>query len=224
MFGMELLNRIITYEFSIFAVLFVGLGLITRMNKKEKLVYSYVAAILLFDIWAMSLAIEGKKNWHVYNYLVGVEMLFLTGYLNLILKSKKIRDYLNIACVAYFVYYAIHVKFVGFDSLMMPLSMASGSILSLFFLLYLIYGQTDSKWTNNPDNWISLGSIFYLCGTIPFQALFLYLVDKKQDLAVTLFLVINMGLSHFRFLLILIGFLMILKRKQTKHEIAAVSA
>jgi hypothetical protein len=105
----------------------------------------------------------------------------------------------------------------------MPLSMVSGLILSLFFLLFLIYGQTEVKWINAPDNWFALGSIFYLFGSIPFQALFLYLIDKKQDLALMLFQTINMSLSHFRFLLIIIGFFMILKRKRSNPEIAAVS-
>jgi hypothetical protein len=106
----------------------------------------------------------------------------------------------------------------------MPLSMVSGLILSLFFLLFLIYGQTEVKWINAPDNWFALGSIFYLFGTIPFQALFLFLIDEKKDLGVMLFEVINMGLSHFRFLLIIIGFFMILKRKQTKPEIIGFNA
>jgi hypothetical protein len=221
---MELLERIFSYEFSILSVLLVGIALFSRMNKREKIIFFYVVTILVFDIWGMSLAIQSKNNWLVYNILIGIEVLFLTVYLNQILKYDYQRKYLNISTITFFVYSLLHVSFFGMNDLLLPLSMLGGSFLSLFFLLYLIYGQTDSKWTNNPDNWISLGSIFYLCGTIPFQALFLYLVDKKQDLAVTLFLVINMGLSHFRFLLILIGFLMILKRKQTKHEIAAVSA
>ena len=221
---MELLERILSYEFSILSVLLVGIALFSRMNKREKLIFFYVVTILVFDIWGMSLAIQGKNNWLVYNILIGIEVLFLTVYLNQILKYNYQRKYLNISAITFFVYSLIHISFFGMNDLLLPLSMLGGSFLSLFFLLYLIYGQTDSKWTNNPDNWISLGSIFYLCGTIPFQALFLYLVDKKQDLAVMLFLVINMGLSHFRFLLILIGFLMILKRKQTKHEIAVASA
>lgn len=221
---MELLERIISFEFSILAVLLVGISLFSRMNKREKLIFFYVLTILVFDVWGMSLAIQGKNNWLVYNILISIEVLFLTVYLNQILKYKNQRKYLNISCLLFFVYTIIHLSIFGMNDLLLPLSMLGGSFLSLFFLLYLIYGQTESRWINSPDNWISLGSIFYLCGTIPFHALFLYLVDKKQELAVTLFLVINMGLSHFRFLLILIGFLMILKRKQFKPEITAVSA
>jgi DMSO/TMAO reductase YedYZ heme-binding membrane subunit len=194
------------------------------MNKREKLIFFYVVTILVFDIWGMSLAIQGKNNWLVYNILLGIEVLFLTAYLNQVLKYDYQRKYLNISSFFFFVYSLIHVYFFGMSDLLLPLSMLSGSFLSLFFLLHLIYGQTESKWINNPDNWISLGSILYLCGTIPFQALFLYIVDKKQNLAVMLFQTINMGLSHFRFLLIFIGFLMILKRKESKPEIAAVSA
>lgn len=220
---MELLERIISFEFSILAVLLVGISLFSRMNKREKLIFFYVLTILVFDIWGMSLAIQGKNNWLVYNILIGIEVVLLTVYLNQILKYKNQRKYLNFSCFLFFVYTLIHLSTFGMNDLLLPLSMLGGSFLSLFFLLYLIYGQTESRWINSPDNWISLGSIFYLCGTIPFHALFLYLVDKKQDLAVTLFLVINMGLSHFRFLLILIGFLMILKRKQFKQEITAVS-
>lgn len=221
---MELLERIISYEFSILIVLLVGATLFKRMNIQEKIILFYVATILVFDIWGMSLAVQGKNNWFVYNILIGLEAILLTAYLNLILKSKKQIKYLNIFSALFFVYSIIHINFFNTDNLLLPLSMYGGSHFSLFFLLYLIYGQTEIKWINNPDNWISLGSIFYLCGTIPFQALFLYLIDKKQDLAVMLFQTINMGLSHFRFLLILIGFLMILKRKQTQPEIAAVSA
>ena len=221
---MELLERIFSYEFSILLVLIVGIALFSRLNKREKIIFFYVVTILVFDIWGMSLAIQSKNNWFVYNILIGVEVLFLTAYLNQVLKYDYQRRYLNISSFFFFVYSSIHVYFFGMSDLLLPLSMLSGSFLSLFFLLYLIYGQTESKWINSTDNWISLGSIFYLCGTIPFQALFLYLVDKKQDLAVMLFITINMGLSHFRFLLILIGFLLILKRKQSKTEIAAVSA
>jgi hypothetical protein len=190
------------------------------MHTRERLIAFYVLTILVFDIWAMSLAIQGKNNWHVYNILIGLEMLFLTLYLNMILKLNSQKRYLNICCASFFVFSSVYLYINGVNTLMMPLSIVSGLILSFFFLLYLIYGQTGSKWKTNTDNWISLGSIFYLCGTIPFQALFLYLINKKQDLAITLFLVINMGLSHLRFLLILIGILLIIRRKNETHNIA----
>jgi hypothetical protein len=219
----QLFTRIFSYEFSVIATLLVGTGLYRRMNNQEKLIFFYVATILVFDIWGMSLAIEGKKNWFVYNILIGIEVLLLTAYLNQILRNKRQLKYLNISCFLFFIYSMVHIYFFGTSNLMLPLSMIGGSFLSLFFLLYLIYGQTENKWINSPDNWISLGSIFYLCGTIPFQALFHYLIDKKQDLALMLFQTINMSLSHFRFLLIIIGFFMILKRKRSNPEIAAVS-
>ncbi len=220
---MQLFTRIFSYEFSVIATLLFGTGLYRRMNNQEKLIFFYVATILVFDIWGMSLAIEGKNNWFVYNILIGIEVLMLTVYLNQILKNKSHIQYLNISCFLFFIYSMVHVYFFGTSNLMLPLSMIGGSFLSLFFLLYLIYGQTENKWINSPDNWISLGSIFYLCGTIPFQALFHYLIDEKQDLALMLFQTINMGLSHFRFLLIIIGFFMILKRKRSKPELASVS-
>jgi hypothetical protein len=218
-----LFTRIFSYEFSVIATLLVGTGLYRRMNNQEKLIFFYVATILVFDIWGMSLAVEGKKNWFVYNILIGIEVLILTAYLNQILKDKRHKKYLNISCFLFFIYSLVHIYFFGTSNLMLPLSMIGGSLLSLFFLLYLIYGQTENKWINSPDNWISLGSVFYLCGTIPFQALFHFLIDKKQDLALMLFQTINMSLSHFRFLLIIIGFFMILKRKRSNPEIAAVS-
>jgi hypothetical protein len=221
---MLLLERVLTYEFTVIAVILLGVFLSAKMNFREKLILFYVATIFLFDVWAMSLGIENKNNWFVYNILIGLEFLFLTVYLNMILESKNFRKYLNISCVLFYVYSAIYIYFNGINTLMMPFSMVSGSILSFFFLLFLIYGQTETKWVNSPDKWISLGSIFYLFGTIPFQAMFFYLINKKQELAITLFLIINMGLSHFRFLLIIVGFLMIIKRKQNKPAISVVSA
>lgn len=220
---MQLLERVLSYEFTVIAVILVGGFLSAKMRIREKLILFYVITIFLFDLWGMSLAIEGKKNWFVYNILIGIEFLLLTAYLNLILESKKLKKYLNVSSVLFFVYSSIYIFFNGINTLMMPFSMVSGSILSFFFLLFLIYGQTETKWINSTDKWFALGSIFYLFGTIPFQAMFLYLIDKKQDLAITLFKVINMGLSHFRFLLILVGFLMIIKRKQSKPEISAIS-
>lgn len=220
---MLVLEKLLPYEFTVIAVILVGGFLLARMKTREKLILFYVAIIFVFDLWATSLAIEGQKNWFVYNILMGLEFLILSVYLNMILKSKKLKNYLNVSCIVFFVYSVIHVFLNGINTLMMPFSIVSGSILSFFFLLFLIYGQTESKWIKSPDNWFALGSIFYLVGTIPFQGMFLYLIDKKQDLAITLFEVINMGLSHIRFLLILVGFLMIIKRKQSKPEISAVS-
>lgn len=220
---MLLLERLFPYEFTVIAVILVGAFLFARMQIREKLILFYVAIIFVFDLWATSLAIKEQKNWFVYNILIGIEFLILTVYLNMILESKKIKNYLNVSCILFFVYSVIYVFFNGINTLMMPFSIVSGSILSFFFLLFLVYGQSEIKWINSPDKWFALGSIFYLFGTIPFQAMFLYLIDKKQDLAITLFQVINMGLSHLRFLLIIVGFLMIIKRKQNKPEISAVS-
>jgi hypothetical protein len=220
---MLLLERLFPYEFTVIAVILVGAFLFARMQIREKLILFYVAIIFVFDLWATSLAIKEQKNWFVYNILIGIEFLILTVYLNMILESKKLKNYLNVSSILFFVYSVIYVFFNGINTLMMPFSIVSGSILSFFFLLFLVYGQSEIKWINSPDKWFALGSIFYLFGTIPFQAMFLYLIDKKQDLAITLFQVINMGLSHLRFLLILVGFLMIIKRKQNKPEISAVS-
>jgi len=220
---MLLLERLFPYEFTVIAVILVGAFLFARMQIREKLILFYVAIIFVFDLWATSLAIKEQKNWFVYNILIGIEFLILTVYLNMILESKKLKNYLNVSSILFFVYSVIYVFFNGINTLMMPFSIVSGSILSFFFLLFLVYGQSEIKWINSPDKWFAFGSIFYLFGTIPFQAMFLYLIDKKQDLAITLFQVINMGLSHLRFLLILVGFLMIIKRKQNKPEISAVS-
>jgi hypothetical protein len=220
---MLILERLLPYEFTIIGVILVGCFLLARMKTREKLILFYVATIFVFDVWAMSLAIEGKKNWFVYNILIGLEFLLLTVYLNMILESKKLKNYLNVSCALYFVFSVIYVFLNGINTLMLPFSIVNGSILSFFFLLFLGDEQAESKWINRPDNWFALGSIFYKVGTIPFLAMYLYLIDKKEELTTTLFLVINMGLSHLRFLLILVGFLMIIKRKQNKPEISAVS-
>jgi hypothetical protein len=220
---MLLLETLLPYEFTVIAVILVGAFLLARMKTKEKLILFYVATIFVFDLWAATLAIEGKKNWFIYNILIGLEFLLLTVYLNMILKSKKLKNYLNVSCALYFVFSVIYVFLNGINTLMLPFSIVNGSILSFFFLLFLIYGQAESKWTKSPDNWFALGSIFYKVGTIPFLAMYIYLINKKEELTNTLFLVINMGLSHLRFLLILVGFLMIIKRKQNKPEISAAS-
>ena len=177
---MVLLNRILTYEFSILAALFVGFLGYFKMNKNEKLFLFYLVAILLFDAWAMSLGVKGINNWHVYNYLTGLEMILLTLYLNVIFKSKKLRNYLSLSCIGYFVYYTIHISVLGIDSLFMPLSMVSGLILSLFFLQFLIYGQTEVKWINVPDNWFALGSIFYLYWLNTFSSSFPFFNRRKK--------------------------------------------
>lgn len=213
-----MLERILTYEFSLMLILLASPFAIGKMFFKERIILAYVAVIFIFDIWGISIGISGKDNWHIYNTLMLLDTSLLVVYLNSILNNKFQKRALNIGLSLFILSCLICIGIFGFHSKILLInSMFGDATLSIFFLLFLIYGQTGSKWISNVDNWISVGSLFYLIGSIPFRAMFIYLLDKKQDLAITLFDFINMSLSHFRFLLIFIGIILIIKRKTVKQ-------
>lgn len=206
---------------------YTGIRSFKRMDSFKKILFTQLVVWMIFYLLSYLITVSQKyrgvqeDNQWMYNASTFLEISLLIFAASTFFKDIVMKRLVAMAYILFLIISAVMWWKFGFRKFNVNAYVPGSLVICVLYSLILydcFFKNRDLPKLRNPDIWICIGLLIYFACNLPYFSLFHYLNEHHLEFSKILFNLITEVLANIRYLMLGLGFWLVLRESKLKTD------